>query len=77
MNLIVLNLLLCRLLLLSNDHAIAATKNDHPVLSIGLIADIQYCDCDTHINGHYRKSLANLEEAIDELSQKNVDFVLI
>lgn len=72
MNLIVLNLLLCRLLLLSNDHAIAATKNDHPVLSIGLIADIQYCDCDTHINGHYRKSLANWKKPSMSLARRTL-----
>jgi len=73
---IILNLLLPWFLPLSDNQAITTNEDEHPILSIGLIADIQYCDCDTHINRYYRKSLTKLQEAIDEFNQKDVDFVI-
>ncbi len=73
---VILNLLLSWLLSQSDNPVITANESQQPVLSIGLITDIQYCDCDTHINRYYRKSLTKLQEAVDEFNQKDVDFVV-
>ncbi|PPL02869.1 metallophosphoesterase [Parapedobacter indicus] len=73
---IILNLLLSWYLPQSDNQAITTNGNQQPVLTIGLVADIQYCDCDTHINRYYRKSLTKLQEAVDAFNQKDVDFVI-
>jgi len=73
---VVLNLLLSWFLPLPDNQAITTNGRPHPILSIGLIADIQYCDCDTHIHRYYRKSLTKLQEAVNEFNQKNVNFVV-
>jgi|GEM_PF-3415784 len=75
MKYIILNLLLSWLSpLLDNQDTIH--EGQQPILSIGLIADVQYCDCNTHINRYYRKSLTKLHEAVDAFNQKDVDFVI-
>ena len=45
-----------------------------PVFRFGLIADIQYCDCDPANNRYYRNSLPKLEECIDDLNSLGVEF---
>src|SRR5690606_33885578 len=50
--------------------------DDRPVFSIGVVADIQYCDCETANNRHYRQSLTKLDEAITVFNGRNVDFVV-
>lgn len=47
-----------------------------PLLRFGLMADIQYCDCDTKGSRHYRRSLDKLEAAIDDFNAHQVEFVL-
>lgn len=75
MKYIILNLLLSWLSpRLDNQDTIH--EGQQPILSIGLIADVQYCDCDTHINRYYRKSLTKLQEAVDEFNRNGVDFVI-
>ena len=41
-----------------------ANQDQKPLFSFGLIADIQYCDCDPVGTRYYRSSLAKLEEAV-------------
>jgi len=47
-----------------------------PSLSIGLVADAQYCDCETANNRYYRRSLFKLRDAVHEFNRKEVDFVI-
>lgn len=49
---------------------------DKPLIRFGLIADIQYCDCEPRINRYYKNSLTKLEEAVRELNEQNVDFTV-
>jgi manganese-dependent ADP-ribose/CDP-alcohol diphosphatase len=46
------------------------------MLRFGLMADIQYCDCDTKGSRYYRNSLAKLEAAVDDFNAHQVEFVL-
>ena len=39
-------------------------EEQRPLFSFGLIADVQYCDCDPAGNRYYRSSLTKLEEAV-------------
>lgn len=54
----------------------AGYAQNAPFLRFGLIADIQYCDCDTKGSRHYRSSLAKLEAAINDFNAYQVEFVL-
>jgi manganese-dependent ADP-ribose/CDP-alcohol diphosphatase len=47
-----------------------------PILKIGLIADPQYCDCNSAGNRYYRESLKRIPEAIDTFNKAQVDFVM-
>lgn len=43
-------------------------------LRVGVIADIQYCDCETRGSRFYRNSLPKLEECVADLNREKVDF---
>jgi 3',5'-cyclic AMP phosphodiesterase CpdA len=64
-------------LVLSSSLAFASPP-PAPLLSIGLIADIQYCDVDPEVNlfvkRYFRKSLEKLERAVSSLNAQSVDF---
>jgi hypothetical protein len=47
-----------------------------PLFSFGLIADIQYCDCESAGTRYYRSSLAKLEEAVISFRIDNPAFVV-
>jgi manganese-dependent ADP-ribose/CDP-alcohol diphosphatase len=49
---------------------------DAPLLRFGLIADVQYCDCETKGTRFYRNSLVKLEAAVADLNQHQVQFTL-
>ncbi|MBF0432778.1 MAG: metallophosphoesterase [Fibrobacteria bacterium] len=51
-------------------------KENKPVVSFGLVADIQYCDCDPVHDRHYRSVLTKLNLAIKQFKQSNVSFVI-
>lgn len=58
-------------------------KQKEPVLTIGLMTDVQYCDCDPRkvfkivwSDRHYRKSLKKLDEAVQTFNEKDVDFTM-
>lgn len=46
-----------------------------PVLSFGLIADVQYCNCDKTASRYYRNSLPKLEEAIYDMNATDLGFI--
>jgi manganese-dependent ADP-ribose/CDP-alcohol diphosphatase len=54
------------------------TSNQDPVplFSFGLIADIQYCDCDPAGTRYYRSSLVKLEEAVRSFRIDSPAFVV-
>ena len=47
-----------------------------PLLKIGLIADIQYCNCATEGSRNYRNSVEKLEEAIKTINHETVNFTV-
>ncbi|OFY48282.1 MAG: hypothetical protein A2X22_00300 [Bacteroidetes bacterium GWF2_49_14] len=49
----------------------------NPSLKIGLIADVQYCDCPTAGTRHYQLSLGKTEEAVKELVSQKVDLTVL
>ena len=53
-----------------------APATEPTTLSVGLLADVQYCDCDTVRTRHYRDSLDKLTAATDDLDQRGVDLTI-
>ena len=47
-----------------------------PILTFGLITDVQYADADPNGERHYRASTAKLKSAVDWLATKNLSFTL-
>ena len=58
-----------------SDYIPDGCSND-PVLTIGLIADPQYCDCDPAGTRYYRETMWKLPQAIDTMNKYQVDFVM-
>jgi len=52
-------------------------KIERPELSFGVIADVQYCECDQEESRYYRNSLKKLAECIQELNSQELDFVIL
>src|SRR5690554_168209 len=46
------------------------------LVKFGIIADIQYCDCDTRGSRYYRNSLQKLEECVVNLNRAEVQFTV-
>ncbi|MDT8401163.1 MAG: metallophosphoesterase [Bacteroidales bacterium] len=46
------------------------------VLSFGLIADVQYCDCISQGSRYFSKSLNKLNEALDDFNTSDIDFII-
>lgn len=51
-------------------------QDDKPLICFGLLADVQYADCDPGGNRYYRNSLPKLEECINCLNQEKVQFTV-
>lgn len=47
-----------------------------PLFSFGVIADIQYCDCDSGGSRHYRASLHKLQECVQDFNTRELAFVI-
>jgi len=47
-----------------------------PLFSFGLVADIQYCDCDPAGTRYYRSSVSKLEEAVRSFRADSLAFVV-
>lgn len=54
----------------------AQTKITEPILKVGLIADIQYGDCETNGSRFYRNSINKLREAVKDINDNNVSFTV-
>jgi manganese-dependent ADP-ribose/CDP-alcohol diphosphatase len=53
-----------------------AEHRDKPVLSFGLITDVQYADAEPEGERHYRESIPKLKTAVEWLAKKNLPFTL-
>lgn len=58
------------------DAMIPPLIEEEKIMSIGLIADPQYCDCPEGPYRKYRLSLEKLPKAIDTINSRNVDFTV-
>ncbi len=47
-----------------------------PLITFGLVSDVQYCDCDSMGTRFYRNSLSKLTEAIDDFNSHDLDFTI-
>ncbi len=52
------------------------TNQEEQIIRFGIIADIQYCDCEPAGNRFYRNSLQKLEACVDELNREQVQFTV-
>ena len=61
-----------------NNHGtfIYYTQSQKPLFSFGIVADIQYCDCDPAGTRFYRSSLTKLSEALYTFKKDSVDFMI-
>lgn len=69
-----LKLIYTILILCISSGIATAQEINKPIIKFGLIADIQYCDCDASGSRFYRNSLNKLDESVEELNKQNVDF---
>lgn len=51
-------------------------QTDDPLIQFGLIADSQYADCEPKGNRFYRNSLKKIEECVDSLNNRKVQFTI-
>jgi len=54
----------------------AQTENPKPILKIGLIADIQYGDCETNGSRFYKNSINKFRDAVKDINGNNVYFTI-
>ncbi len=54
----------------------AAAEDEKPVLTFGLITDVQYADVDPNGERHYRESPGKLKVAVEWLANQNLPFTL-
>jgi len=64
------------LLILLSFNTLASIAQS-PILKIGLMADLQYCDCETAGTRHYRLSLGKTQVAVDTFLNEKVDFTVL
>ena len=55
---------------------VRAASGDKPLLTFGLICDVQYADAEPQGERHYRASPAKLKAAVEWLSKKDLPFTL-
>lgn len=51
-------------------------ENEDPLFSFGMVADVQYCDCEPHNNRYYRNSLKKFREAVEHFNERDLEFVV-
>lgn len=52
------------------------TAKAKPLVTFGIVTDSHYADRDVAGTRHYRESIAKMEEAMNDMKSKNVDFVV-
>lgn len=81
MRIIILSLLVTLLSGQMIDHNVILSveeseQTQKPLLTFGLIADVQYCNCEPAGTRYYRESLSKLRKALGTLSSDSVGFVV-
>jgi manganese-dependent ADP-ribose/CDP-alcohol diphosphatase len=71
-----LSLCLCSLLCAAFTPKQPIRRNDTPLFTFGVIADVQYADVAPHKERYYRHSLEKLSEAVKRFNRERVDFTL-
>ena len=61
---------------IATAHAEEQRDGKKPLLSFGLLTDVQYADADPQGERHYRESPAKLREAVGWLARENLPFTL-
>lgn len=61
---------------ISTREAVPENQDKLPLFSFGLMADIQYCDCEQLGTRFYRSSLTKLKQAINSFRKDNPAFVI-
>jgi manganese-dependent ADP-ribose/CDP-alcohol diphosphatase len=56
--------------------AVRSDQNQEPIFSFGVIADVQYCNCEPSGTRYYNKSLSKLREALTSLKSDSAEFLL-
>lgn len=51
-------------------------KSNQPILSFGIVADLQYCDAPPLKNRYFRNSIKKLKVSIADLNTRTLDFVV-
>ncbi len=64
------------LFLLTIINGTTPAKAGEPLVRFGVIADIQYCDCDPWYGRHYRASLDKLQRCVEQLNREDVLFTI-
>jgi manganese-dependent ADP-ribose/CDP-alcohol diphosphatase len=59
-----------------SEHNAVAGQYQKPVLSFGIIADVQYADAEPAGTRYYRSSAGKLKEAVTSFGKDSVDFVI-
>lgn len=54
----------------------AGSQAQKPLFTFGVIADVQYCDCEPAGSRYYRMSLSKLRESMNSLKEDSVDFLI-
>lgn len=63
--------------ILSSDNPFNSSHiSKEPVLSFGVVADVQYCNCDSVGSRFYNQSLIKLSEAVNTFNNEDLDFVI-
>jgi manganese-dependent ADP-ribose/CDP-alcohol diphosphatase len=51
-------------------------RNDRPILSFGIVADLQFCDAPPFKNRFFRHSIEKLKISIADLNKRSLDFIV-
>lgn len=60
----------------NNISSNGSLQDQQPIFSFGVLADVQYCDCDPSGTRWYRSSLVRLSEALETFKSANTEFVI-
>jgi 3',5'-cyclic AMP phosphodiesterase CpdA len=74
----ILSIVLIYLICICIIKSTLAENVEKPEFSFGVIADVQYCDCDDAYeeNKYFRSSLKKLTECVQDFNSKNLAFVI-
>jgi manganese-dependent ADP-ribose/CDP-alcohol diphosphatase len=60
----------------TRSRAQTGTESETPILSFGLMTDVQYADADPEGERHFRESIPKLKAAVEDLAKEKLPFTL-